>query len=260
MLKIIFYICFGLISHNLISMENAPELIALYKGEGSDPDSVEGLRLKLKKYAEHIRVLEISNFLQLEEQLKSEKRSMLLIMPGGGSRKYEVELSRYPNVKILITQRIREQSLSYLGICAGAYFAAQNYSSYILIDGEMRAMPSFHQRMRLDLFPAMRVAFDFRDISTCYPEAIQMDALVGNVPWYFGAAIEIQEGQCILARYVNNGAAAIAAEIHERNIIIVSGVHFELDENIQNNISDDLSKHIFKLLNIFHSNTGLNYD
>ncbi len=184
----------------------------------------------------------------------------LLIMPGGADRPYVAKLNGQGNQNI---KRYIEQGGKFLGICAGAYYAADRIE---FAKGDLDLEVSGERELKL--FPGLvegptYTGFDHRNVQT------YKGVRAAKISWNFTQAGPFKLGQelsvfyyggghfvqtqaypniTVLARYVpeHNEAkdcpAAIVACTVGNGRAILSGVHFEWDPQTLDLQSTELSK------------------
>lgn len=232
-----------------------PEVVFLYKGPGANRESVNGIAYQIEIFSKHKpEIIDVTSFGVLVDKMRNESRRKLLVIPGGSAVELECTFGRLSlNDRTYLINEIRGGHLSYLGICAGAYFAANKYSvasmkAKLIKDGDdyyMSAVPdgnflSDPQAYRLNLFGEMKSAFDsFIPDTWIGMKGVKVKTNTGNediTTWNGGPVFLEQEAE-VLATYSQLDAPAIVA--HEffspdglsRSIAIAAGVHFEVDKN-----------------------------
>lgn len=252
--KCLFFLTFGFLVASTTRGE-APEVVFLYKGKGADLNCWLGLEHIFMTQVEPRPIVQhVGSFKDFIGQIKHETRTALLAMPGGNSTLYEQDFTRLmPDERALIVNRLKTGALSYLGVCAGAYFAAESYQGKFsvifgqeLIASEFFSMTGNH---RLALFPKMGAAFDRfvaeSMLGSLSPQVVLEHGKKAPIFWNGGPHITPKYGDKILAHYENEQAAIVSrayvsADGESESKVIVSGIHFELlnqsEDLLQKNI------------------------
>ncbi|MCP5505083.1 MAG: hypothetical protein H7A41_08030 [Chlamydiales bacterium] len=200
--------------------------ILVYAGEGVSTFSLSETLRTLRKVSKQVEVVD-HVFLKEKEW---EKETKLIVFPGGRDIPYDRNLRGKGTAKI---RNFVEEGGSYLGICAGAYFGADE------IIFEKGTALEVHENRDLKFFPG--TAF-----GTLYPHTnFSYDSEKGTHPaeisfegkalyLYYNGGCAFKEAQKypdvkILASYldVQNHPAIIHCTVGKGNVIL-SGVHFEI--------------------------------
>lgn len=202
-------------------------MILLYDDEGVSAQSVAALKA-------HFNATCVSGaFLQNDAWVSKTK---LLIMPGGRSLPFYKALGDAGNRNII--QFVKEGGC-YLGICAGAYYAAhktlfaRGLPYELQLDG---ALNFFEGEAIGPVFSEKK--FDYG--SEAGARIVDIVFHKEIYPVYFNGGCYFSENQSTLAHYRENGLSAIIAFPFGRGRVVLSGVHPELDFTT---IPDDTDLH-----------------
>ncbi|QDE36866.1 hypothetical protein GR632_00800 [Chlamydia psittaci] len=214
--------------------------ILVYSDEGVSPYYLRHLMRWLRNSLpteENLEICRVNGRFLLYDPLW-ELSARLLVIPGGADRPYHKILHGLGTARI--DNYIREGG-SYLGICAGAYFACKRLSF-------REPDASLYQADRgLGFFPGRAVGPAYNQVfSYTSPVGVRAAPLLfSNFPmpgWalfnggpYFEHADTYQE-ICVEARYEDlpNQPAAIISRRLEKGLVILSGLHIEyLPEHCQ---------------------------
>jgi len=200
-----------------------PVDVGIYAGRGAFPEFVLALSTRLSAGKISIRPIgpdEITDG-------KLAKRCRCLLMPGGWAANYRADLGKVG------AKRIREfvtKGNGYIGICAGAFFAAKR----IVWEGESIPYP-------LDLFPGVptgpipKIApwpeFALTKISLDTKHQITKGFPKERTVLYYGGPVlePLRKGAVkVLARFGKDGDPAIVAFSRGRGRVFLSSVHLEV--------------------------------
>ncbi len=159
--------------------------------------------------------------------------AVLWVMPGGSDLYYLRKLKGLGNQRI---QAYVAQGGAYLGLCAGAYYAA----AYVEFDkeGPLEVLGA----RELKFFPGKAIGpilapYDYESKSGSRAaqlrlnlEAVKTTSVYYNGGCYFEGT-EQSENTRVLAYYAN-GLPAIIECAYQKGRAILSGVHFEYDPNL----------------------------
>lgn len=242
-------------------------IIYIYKDDGVSRESLLQIILTLKQYCKKSYVIKTinANAIKNAQWLKN---AILFIMPGGADLLYAKKLNGAGNAKI---KQYVKRGGSYLGICAGSYYA----SSYVEFDkqGDLavlgdRELKFFDGKVIGPILASY--SYDTQSgsraakISTAFPDLSETFVFY-NGGGYFENA-ESHSNIQIIASYQNKLPAIIYIK-YGKGQVILSGVHFEYNADLLNykdqylqNVIPDLIKsttsrnkliiEIFKILNI----------
>jgi len=197
-------------------------MILVYRDEGVSEVSALGLHQAFSAFQE-VRFTS-GALLQKKEALKDVK---ILVIPGGRSLPYYTSLGEKGNQAIIDFVR---QGGVYLGVCAGAYYAAkqtffaQGTPNALTLDGP------------LCFFPGDAVGPVFQADQFGYQS--EAGAVITSVFWgqkdyqsYFngGCYFKASNPDYILATYAENGLPAIVSFPYHQGHVVLSGVHPELE-------------------------------
>jgi len=199
----------------------------VYADEGVNSSFLHATLYTLKEHFS--RVIPIT-YQQLMDE-KWEKTTHLFVMPGGRDLPYDRKL------RVEGTTRIRkfvENGGSFLGICAGAYFA----SSRVIF--ERNTPLEVYETRRLKLFPGSTIGTLYTPHTFAYhsekgAHASKISYKEGSLHLYYngGCTFYLAESfpsVTLLAKYqdLNEQPAIIHCKVGQGNVLL-SGVHFELD-------------------------------
>ncbi|MDP1573807.1 MAG: BPL-N domain-containing protein [Coxiellaceae bacterium] len=149
----------------------------------------------------------------------------LLIIPGGRSLPFYQMLTDAGNRNII--QFVKEGG-TYLGVCAGAYYAARKtlfargLPHEIVLDG---ALSFFEGEAIGPVFSEAQ--FDYGSEAGARIVDVIMDEK--SYPVYFNGGCYFSDNPFTVARYLDNGLSAMLAFSFGKGRVVLSGVHPELD-------------------------------
>jgi biotin--protein ligase len=187
-------------------------MIAVYNGEGVAAKFKKILVASLSPHP--VRLLSANALISSSW----EKECRLLILPGGRDRPYHRDLKGEGNRKI---KRFVEQGGSYLGICAGAYYAAASVAF------DLGGPLEVNEARELSLFPGEAVGplapFCYND-----PSRERLISLgEASVLYYGGPTFPNAPAESVLYRYPS-GLPAILSFPFGRGLVLLSGPHVEV--------------------------------
>lgn len=200
--------------------------ILIYSGEGVSPFSLAETLRTFRGISSNVEAVDhtILNETDWEEKTK------LLVFPGGR----DIPFDR--NLKGKGTKKIRtfvENGGSYLGICAGAYFACKE------VIFEKGTPIEVHEKRELAFFPGAAIGtlypeipFSYTDQTSLHPAHISFENDSLYLYYNGGCTFKNPEGYksvAVLARYLDADlqSAIIHCKVGKGNAIL-SGVHFEI--------------------------------
>lgn len=218
--------------------------VYIYCDEGCSKESVKGWVTTLTQVVGHPeRAMHIVNCKQLLDGITRQCASeTALIMPGGADLGFVRLLSGKP---VRTIQRVVKEGGSYIGTCAGAYFA----SSACVFERDDERLRVVGER-ELCLFPypavgAVRENFCYGSEAgatverlTCEWEGERFESEVycnGGPGWDVwdtdSSRVVARYGEAVLARHGigSKSPAAVVAHKYGEGRVVVSGVHPELD-------------------------------
>ncbi|QVL57326.1 MAG: hypothetical protein KFB93_08075 [Simkaniaceae bacterium] len=159
-----------------------------------------------------------------------EKETKLLVFPGGRDIPYDRNLKGKGTAKI---RKFVEEGGSFLGICAGAYFGADE------VIFEKGTPIEVHEKRELKFFPGAavgtlypRASFSYESEAGTHPSEISFEGKPLHL--YYNGGCTFKEankypGIKVLAHYLDakDQPAIIHCKIGKGNVIL-SGVHFEV--------------------------------
>jgi len=198
---------------------------AIYVGRGTSNLSVRAAKVMLEEMGVEVALV---NAKDLSNQLKK-TNCRLLVMPGGRDRPYHASLG-VEGAKMI--RQFVEQGGSFLGLCAGAYFA----SARVLFQPgtEMQV----DEERPLALFPGTAwgtvTGPEFKYSSEAGTVAVDLGS--GLIVYYNGGcAFKLEEGAMsaeseVVARYeeVQDKPPAVIRRHVASGKVILSGVHWEI--------------------------------
>lgn len=206
-------------------------MIFIYKDAGVSDASAAGFMTYFGGKARYVSGL----FLRDPAWIKA---ASLLIIPGGRSLPYYEALGDAGNQNIV---DFVKQGGSYLGICAGAYYAAakttfaSNRPEHTLIlDG---ALYFFEGEAIGPVFA--EDAFDYE--SEAGARLVSITWGEETFPVYFNGGCSFTENLNVMARFSENSLPAILGFNYGKGRVLLSGVHPELD--YQSIPDDDAPQH-----------------
>ncbi len=191
-------------------------------GQKSLPLTIETLKEALPKHS--IKTI------NAEEVIKNNwaKDAVLFIIPGGADLPYAKKLNGKANENI---KAFVKNGGSFLGICAGAYYA----SSYVEFDkgGELEVLGD----RELDFFPGKSIGpvldkYDYKNNSGARAADIGKATVYYNGGGYFENAAHFKNVS-VIANYKGNLPAIIHIKYGKGNVVL-SGVHFEFNPDSLN--------------------------
>lgn len=192
------------------------EKIIVYQGPGVSPESL--------KHTLH--TFSGSQVITPEQILTTdwEKETRLFIIPGGADLPYTRSLNGARNQKI---RQFVENGGTYLGICAGAYFAS---SSVEFAKGTSLEVTGTRE---LQFFegPAIGPLVPYCYHNNSGARAIRLFYQDQEVKVFYNGGCYFPNAQHVLAYYENNLPAIIECRVGKGKAIL-SGVHFEYDPTL----------------------------
>lgn len=162
-------------------------------------------------------------FLQNPDWIKT---TDLLIMPGGRSLPYYESLAQQGNKNII---DFVTKGGVYLGICAGAYYAARKTifaedrpEHYLLLPG---ALNFFEGEAIGPVFSEDKFAY----ASEAGAKIVDIDFQGDIYPSYFNGGCTFSDNAAVIARFMENGLPAILSFPYHQGRVVLSGIHPELD-------------------------------
>jgi glutamine amidotransferase-like uncharacterized protein len=204
--------------------------IYLYAGPGTSPICLEQTEQMFKQYlTDYYRIEHI----QPEDVIHTpwETTAACFVMPGGQDIPYEQSLNPFGVAKI---QEYVQTGGSYLGICAGAYFAAQK------IEFALGSSIEVNQERSLKFYDGTAsgpVLADFAYDSRKGARAAKILCEEISTSLYFNGGctflqIEKVQGLTIIGHYLLENQTKLPAIVHIKRghgCVILSGVHFEFE-------------------------------
>jgi len=228
--------------------------VRIYSGEGASQSSV---KLIASMFQRHVKpapqILYFEKLSSLIDNLKEDTEASLLVMPGGSTILYEHQFTSKisSEQREFLVQALRGKGptqVSYLGIGAGAFFAATDYKiSFQMEDREKSQLIHYaspYNMKRLNLFPTMSSAFqDFNpknDEGARFPIISLQTGEKGTVFWNGGPAFGSSYSYAynVLASFDENTFAIVGRKLGENAFAVISGLQFEFDPYDSNNEFD----------------------
>lgn len=249
MKKLLTRISFILVLLLINFMTYAKQEILVYAGPGAGPNSLANTVAMLQEFVGNKYVVKT---ITPEEVIAGKwmHKTALFIMPGGADRPYLEKLQGQGNLNI---KKYVQNGGKYLGICAGAYYAADRIefakgdaALEVIGDRELKFYPGLVEG------PTYK-GFDHRDVqntagmraATIHMQSKSL-AIFYNGGGHFVDADNFANVK-VLARYgdeapyrLDKPAAIIECNVG-RGKAILSGPHFEWDAKALNKISADLT-------------------
>ncbi|WP_213318256.1 BPL-N domain-containing protein [Chlamydiifrater volucris] len=219
--------------------------ILVYSGEGVSAyflrHVVRYLNRNISHFSEEISVNRVNDS-YLKDNPFWEESAVLLVMPGGADRPYHRRLSGRG------TSRIRgfvEGGGSYLGICAGAYFA----SAFVYFEETEPKKNIIDEARDLRFFPGTAVGpaygggFSYHDFRGVRPAFLELQTTLAGTKTVFSSLFhggcyfdkaDKFPGIVVEGRYSDiegSPAAIISAKIGAGSVVL-SGVHFEYQPDL----------------------------
>ncbi len=201
--------------------------VLIYGDEGVSPFSLQECLKTFRAISDQVEVVD-HKFLKEKEWGKATK---LLIFPGGRDIPYDQNLKGKGTAKI---RKYVKEGGSFLGICAGAYFACDE------VIFEKGTPLEVHEKRDLCFFPGAAIGtlyphlpFSYEVDSGFYPSEVTFEGKELHLYYNGGCSFEDAEkypNVTILARYLD--ASDKPAIIHckvEKGNVILSGVHLEVN-------------------------------
>lgn len=218
--------------------------VLIYAGEGVSSFSLQETLKTFRSLYAHVETADDAMLCHADW----EKDTALLIIPGGRDIPYDRKLKGKGTAKI---RKFVEEGGSFLGICAGAYFA----SSEVVFE---KGTPlEVHEERDLSFFPGAAVGtlyphspFTYDSETGAHPSVISFKGEKLNLYYNGGCCFENAEHYpevTILARYQD--AAQKPAMIHcsvGKGNVLLSGVHFEVNPHTLQ--QDECSPHLIDRL------------
>lgn len=218
---------------SLLATEIHAKDLLVYAGPGAGEQSVANSVLMLKSMAS--AEYNIKTILP-EEVINTnwEENTDLFLMPGGADLPYVAELSGPGNIKI---RNYVANGGKYLGICAGAYYAADRIE---FAKGDPKLEVTGERELKF--FPGLvsgptLPGYDHRNPSTYAGAYAAPISWGGGLPvFYFGGGHFVDADKInditILARYlISEEPAAVVIRNIGKGKVLLSGIHFERDPN-----------------------------
>lgn len=214
--------------------EVAKSVVYIYKDQGVSEESYEHTLATFEKYLRTLYAIQAIDAQSIREG-SWKNNAALLIVPGGADLPYVQKLKGPGNEQI---QDYVRQGGSFLGICAGSYYA----SAYVEFDknGPLEVLGE----RELQFFEGKAVGpilapYDYRTNSGS--RAAQLFTVFKEVPqtevYYNGGGFfespERFSNTRVLATY-DNGLAAMVSIHYGKGRVVLSGVHFEYDPGALN--------------------------
>lgn len=210
--------------------------ILIYQGPGTSIRSVEALCVLFQSlYKDKLAVLKIDSEIILKTDW--EEQTALLIIPGGRSLKYYEALGEAGNARI--RQYVVKGGI-YLGVCAGAYYAAD--ATYFDISGKNELVLHTEQLKLLKgieaVGPAYPGGYDYEGSTTLRAADINILPLDKKMALYFNGGCSFKNlnaETAVLADYAElDHLPALIKAPYGKGFVILSGVHFEFDAETLN--------------------------
>lgn len=197
-------------------------MILIYDDKGASAQSVQGW---YDFFSKKTAVKCVSGaYLQQPEWIAKTK---LLIMPGGRSLPFYEMLDATGNNHII---SFIKKGGSYLGVCAGAYYAARNTVFAKNLPHEILSQGA------LNFFEGDAVGPVFSEEKFAYQS--ESGACIVNIifeqkkyPVYFNGGCYFRNNDSTIAHYEENELPAIITFSYEKGRVVLMGVHPELDFN-----------------------------
>lgn len=218
---------------NLLSLTMpAPLNVLIYSGHGTCEFSVSQTFKTLKRFLKSSYDLKLTGLDTLRnERIPWDETCALFVMPGGRDSKY---LESFKNTRIVvrISKGVRSGKMKYLGLCAGAYFAADRIEFEMGRDGyeivgdrplKLIDTPAIGTLKTTKLF-----TYENKDIEAV---DIKTDSKYFKAAYTGGCYFPDAKSDLIFARYANSRPAILLSPD-----FCLSGVHFEYNAEDCSNV------------------------
>lgn len=264
LMKIFFIVPFlFFFSCKLLQASSKTEFVRIYMGTGSNPTSCGAWGKRIRAYVQEKKIkcdfAFVSSFSEIIQDIKTHKNG-LLVIPGGSASSM-----RFHYGTTLKSQGLDHKNLlklflsnhwSYLGCCAGAYFAARSFSvDLVILEGKGDTLTedqrffrslSFGNRVNLELFPDhLHSLFPFKaGVGKEFygARALECKETGGHILWHGGPNLNTVSGEKFFTSTKGDTLAIKASSPSEGSIVLLS-VHPEFEPETLAYLSRKYSYH-----------------